>query len=111
MEVAPEPQSSGRLIQLPQRAKARIEFENVTFGYEPGSPVLEDVTLTIEPGQVVALVGPSGAGKSTLVNLIPRFYDPEKGSCGWTATTCGKWTRGRCADKSGLCRKTRCCSA
>lgn len=79
MEVAPEPQSSGRLIELP-RAEGAIEFENVTFGYEPESPVLDGVDLTIEPGQVVALVGPSGAGKSTLVNLIPRFYDPDEGT-------------------------------
>lgn len=78
MEVAPEPQSSGRLKQLPP-VQGAIEFDRVSFGYEPGAPVLQDVTLTIEPGQVVALVGPSGAGKSTLVNLIPRFYDPDAG--------------------------------
>ncbi|MFO7266073.1 MAG: ABC transporter ATP-binding protein [Limnochordales bacterium] len=78
LAVAPEPQGSGQLKELPP-VKGRIEFENVTFGYDPSSPVLRNVTLTIEPGQVVALVGPSGAGKSTLVNLIPRFYDPDEG--------------------------------
>src|SRR5690606_18319757 len=78
LAVAPEPQGSGQLKELPP-VKGRIEFENVTFGYDPSSPVLRNVTLTIEPGQVVALVGPSGAGKGTLVNLIPRFYDPDEG--------------------------------
>src|SRR5690606_37356738 len=78
LAVAPEPRGSGQLKELPA-LQGRIEFDNVTFGYEPGAPVLRNVTLTIEPGQVVALVGPSGAGKSTLVNLIPRFYEPEQG--------------------------------
>ena len=53
----------------------RIEFDRVTFAYQPGQPVLHDVSFTVEPGQRVALVGPTGAGKTTIVNLIPRFYD------------------------------------
>ncbi|HUG62481.1 MAG TPA: ABC transporter ATP-binding protein [Methylomirabilota bacterium] len=56
-----------------------IRFENVSFSYEPGSPVIEDVTLDIPAGLKVALVGPSGAGKSTLINLVLRFYDPDHG--------------------------------
>jgi ATP-binding cassette subfamily B protein/subfamily B ATP-binding cassette protein MsbA len=58
---------------------ARIVFDQVTFGYEGGRPVLHDVCLEIEPGEVVALVGHSGAGKSTLVSLIPRLFDPWQG--------------------------------
>ena len=60
--------------------EGRIEFEGVTFGYEPGRPVIHDVSFEIEPGQTVALVGPTGAGKTTIANLVPRFYDATGGS-------------------------------
>ncbi len=56
-----------------------VEFQHVTFGYDPQTPVLRDICLGVQPGQIVALVGGSGAGKSTLVDLIPRFYDPQQG--------------------------------
>ncbi|MGK7346417.1 MAG: lipid A export permease/ATP-binding protein MsbA [Candidatus Nitrospinota bacterium M3_3B_026] len=58
----------------------RIEFSSVSFSYEPGKPVLEDINLTTRKGEIAALVGPSGAGKSTLVNLIPRFFDVTGGA-------------------------------
>jgi ATP-binding cassette, subfamily B, bacterial MsbA len=57
-----------------------IRFEDVRFGYVPGTPVIDGLSLTIPAGHTVALVGPSGAGKSTILNLIPRFYDIERGS-------------------------------
>jgi ATP-binding cassette, subfamily B, bacterial len=60
--------------------RGKIEFDNVSFGYHPKHRVLKQVTLTIEPGQVVVLVGPTGAGKTTILNLIPRFYDPDSGT-------------------------------
>ena len=74
----------GEVKDLPgaRRAPAfrgRIEFENVSFNYEPESPVLKNVSLQIESGQVAALVGPTGAGKTTIISLIPRFYDPTSG--------------------------------
>jgi len=59
--------------------KGGIEFEEVSFAYEPETLVLKDVSFRIEPGQVAALVGPTGAGKSTIISLIPRFYDPTSG--------------------------------
>ena len=57
-----------------------VKFDDVTFAYEQGLDVLEDIHLEAEPGQTVALVGPTGAGKTTLVSLIPRFYEASEGS-------------------------------
>ncbi len=65
--------------RLVPRFKGKIEFEKVCFSYEPASPVLNDVSFTVEPGQVAALVGPTGEGKSTIISLIPRFYEPTSG--------------------------------
>jgi ATP-binding cassette, subfamily B, bacterial len=60
--------------------KGDIEFDHVTFGYEPNQPILKDISFKIEAGTVAALVGPTGAGKSTIISLIPRFYDPDSGT-------------------------------
>ena len=56
-----------------------IDFESVDFSYNPGEPVLHDITLSIKRGETTALVGSSGAGKTTLADLLPRFYDPTRG--------------------------------
>jgi subfamily B ATP-binding cassette protein MsbA len=57
-----------------------IRAENLCFSYDEDRPVLEDISFEAAAGETIALVGPSGAGKTTLLNLIPRFYDPQKGS-------------------------------
>ncbi|HTA68335.1 MAG TPA: ABC transporter ATP-binding protein [Bryobacteraceae bacterium] len=77
--------TDGEIKDLPgakraPRFKGNIELDHLNFGYEPDRPVLRDVSLKIEPGQVAALVGPTGAGKSTIISLIPRFYDPISGA-------------------------------
>jgi subfamily B ATP-binding cassette protein MsbA len=61
------------------RAEGRLEFRNVGFSYDDHKPALVDVSLSVSPGETIALVGPSGGGKSTLVNLVPRFYTPTSG--------------------------------
>lgn len=58
----------------------RIVFDNVTFSYVPGKPVIRDLNLTVEKGQSIAIVGPTGAGKTTLVNLLERYVDPDSGT-------------------------------
>ena len=63
----------------PPHAEGNVCFEHVGFGYEPGRPVLKDVSFTLRAGHSVAIVGPSGSGKSTIVNLIPRLYDVWEG--------------------------------
>jgi ATP-binding cassette subfamily B protein/subfamily B ATP-binding cassette protein MsbA len=60
--------------------KGNVQFENVTFGYETERLILHDVSFEALPGETIALVGATGAGKSTLVSLIPRFFDPWKGT-------------------------------
>jgi len=71
------------LVRAPGRAGVEVAFEEVSFGYRPGHPVLDGVSLRAEPGQTVALVGATGAGKSTLVSLIPRFQDVWSGRITW----------------------------
>lgn len=61
------------------RLQGNIVFDEVSFGYQAGQPVLSGVNLHIKPGEHVAIVGPTGSGKSSLVSLIPRFYDPTEG--------------------------------
>ncbi|MBR4909213.1 MAG: ABC transporter ATP-binding protein [Acidaminococcaceae bacterium] len=74
-------QQSIKNTTIHKNGKGRIEFINVSFTY-PGSqkPVLENINLTIEPGETVAIMGSTGSGKTTLINLIPRFYDVTEGS-------------------------------
>ena len=72
----PEPVDAHALPPL----RGEIVFDDVSFGYEPGRPVLHDVNLRIAPGETVAFVGQTGAGKSTVAKLITRFYDPTEGS-------------------------------
>ena len=59
--------------------RGRVQFEDVSFSYDPGSPLIEHLDLVVEPGQTVAIVGPTGAGKTTLVNLVMRFYELDAG--------------------------------
>ena len=62
-----------------KRFKGKIEFDKVSFGYNPDQLILKDVSFEIEPGQVAAFVGPTGGGKTTIISLVARFYDPLSG--------------------------------
>ncbi|MFE9863867.1 ABC transporter ATP-binding protein [Streptomyces sp. NPDC005506] len=75
-----EPTMKDGTVELPADAPARVEFDDVRFGYDSERPVLDGFSLTIEPGETVAVVGASGSGKSTVSLLLPRFYDVSHGA-------------------------------
>jgi ATP-binding cassette subfamily B multidrug efflux pump len=81
LDTVPEVQDLPNAISLPETTQGRLVFENVSFHYNGNAAesVLDNINLTIEPGQTVAILGSTGAGKSTLVNLVPRFYDVSSG--------------------------------
>ncbi|WP_435187374.1 ABC transporter ATP-binding protein [Streptomyces sp. bgisy126] len=74
-EETPDPAEPLR----PEPLRGRVSFEKVSFRHEPDRPLIEDLSLTVEPGRTVAVVGPTGAGKTTLVNLLMRFHEPTGG--------------------------------
>lgn len=65
--------------RLPARLRGEVRFEHLNFSYDPGVPILNDVSFTIAPGEKLAIVGPTGSGKSTLIRLLGRFYDFDDG--------------------------------
>jgi subfamily B ATP-binding cassette protein MsbA len=69
-----------RGAKVVKKLKGKIEFDHVSFSYNPDQPILKDITFCIDPGQVAALVGPTGVGKTSIVGLVPRFYDPDEGT-------------------------------
>ena len=74
-ELAEDPEAT----PIPQM-EGRVAFKDVTFGYDPGKPVLNNIDIDVKPGEMIGLVGKSGVGKSTMINLICRFYDVNRGS-------------------------------
>ncbi len=81
LHAEPEIQAPANVQPLPEPGNGRIEFSHVNFNYpsRPGMKALDDFSLSVNPGETVALVGPSGAGKSTVFQLLLRFYDPQQG--------------------------------
>ena len=79
IDAKSEPFDDADSVPMPE-LRGRVAFEDVTFGYDAGKPVLRDAELQVEPGEMIGLVGKSGAGKTTLVHLICRFYDATRGT-------------------------------
>ena len=79
LNLTPSVPESPQARDLPE-IKGEIELDRVSFSYNSGKAVLEDISLTVHPGETIAFVGETGAGKSTLAKLIIRFYDPQSGT-------------------------------
>jgi len=79
LDTQTELEQGGRQLSA-AGVKGTIRFENVSFGYEDGAPVLSDIDLEVPAGEMIGLVGRTGVGKTTIINLICRFYDPDRGA-------------------------------
>ncbi|MFD2488848.1 ABC transporter ATP-binding protein [Amycolatopsis jiangsuensis] len=97
-EQEPEPARPVR----PEVVRGRVEFEQVSFRYLADTPLIEDLSLTVEPGQTVAIVGPTGAGKTTLVNLLMRFYEIDGGRITLDGVDIAGMDREELRDKTGM---------
>ena len=97
-EQSPDPEPLSRSPV----AKGRVEFEHVSFSYDPEVPLIQDLSLVAAPGHTVAIVGPTGAGKTTLVNLIMRFYELSGGRITLDGTDIAQLPRAALRSKIGM---------
>lgn len=90
---AEEQEPDVEVPERPERIRGQVTLDKVAFRYEPDKPLIENLSLTVEPGQTVAIVGPTGAGKTTLVNLLMRFYEVTGGEIALDGVDIAKMTR------------------
>ncbi|GHI89814.1 multidrug ABC transporter ATP-binding protein [Streptomyces xanthophaeus] len=90
---APEQEPDVEVPERPEAVRGRVTLDKVAFRYEPDRPLIENLSLDVEPGQTVAIVGPTGAGKTTLVNLLMRFYEVTGGEIALDGVDIAKMTR------------------
>ncbi|MFK5922019.1 MAG: ABC transporter ATP-binding protein [Verrucomicrobiota bacterium] len=101
IDMKPDVADAPDAIKL-KKPEGPLVFNDVSFAYVPGTPAVENVSLTFEPGKFYALVGKSGSGKSTMLSLMMRFYDPTSGSISLGDTDIRKYTQSSLRDQMGL---------
>ncbi|MFJ6049258.1 ABC transporter ATP-binding protein [Streptomyces sp. NPDC092307] len=99
---APEQEPDAVVPERPQERRGQVTFDKVAFRYEPDKPLIENLSLSVEPGHTVAIVGPTGAGKTTLVNLLMRFYEVTGGEIALDGVDIAKMTREELRDGIGM---------
>jgi ATP-binding cassette subfamily B multidrug efflux pump len=99
---APEQSADADPAESPRTHTGRLEFEKVSFSYDPETPLITELSLLAEPGQTVAVVGPTGAGKTTLVNLIMRFYELDGGRITVDGVDIAHMTRADLRSRTGM---------
>jgi ATP-binding cassette subfamily B protein len=97
-EQSPDDASAPTLEQV----RGHVEFEDVSFRYKQDTPLIQDLSLSVKPGQTVAIVGPTGAGKTTLVNLLMRFYEIDEGRITLDGVDIAKMTREDLRSRTGM---------
>jgi len=97
-ELIPDPDHP----EKPSHVEGHLDFKDVSFAYEKDHPVLHDVSFQVKPGETVAIVGATGVGKTTAVNLIERFYDPDKGNISLDGLDIRKWAKSELRSRIGL---------
>lgn len=90
---AAEQEPDAEVPERPEELRGQVTFDKVAFRYEPDKPLIDNLSLTVEPGHTVAIVGPTGAGKTTLVNLLMRFYEVTGGEIALDGVDIAKMTR------------------
>ncbi|MER5776840.1 ABC transporter ATP-binding protein [Streptomyces sp. NPDC002039] len=90
---AEEQEADAEVPERPESLRGQVTLDKVAFRYEPDKPLIENLSLTVEPGHTVAIVGPTGAGKTTLVNLLMRFYEVTGGEIALDGVDIAKMTR------------------
>ncbi|MFF3858198.1 ABC transporter ATP-binding protein [Streptomyces sp. NPDC002209] len=90
---AQEQEPDAEVPERPERLRGQVTLDKVAFRYEPDKPLIENLSLSVEPGHTVAIVGPTGAGKTTLVNLLMRFYEVTGGEIALDGVDIAKMTR------------------
>lgn len=103
LQEVPAQKNGSQSTPLLKNSASEIRFEHVTFSYAGASrPAIEDISFTVQPGETLGIIGPTGCGKSTLVNLIPRFYDADKGRILIDGTDVKAWNMDALRQKIGV---------